>query len=151
MFAAVLVGAAIVVTPAVPAQAATSDCSATDDTPSAENTLTVTQTSVMDGLAPDTEPRAITGDVVNHSPDSTYITAVSVQIVSVTPSPGAPQGRCDPSDYEILDPVMPVGRWLTPGGSTTFRGAAIGMTNKPVNQDACKSAVIHLLYTANPR
>ncbi len=139
-----IVGAAFVILPGTPAQATNSDCGTT------ENSLVVRQTSTMDGLAPGLAPVAITGLVVNNSLDSTYITAVEVEITSVTTRPGSRPGTCDASDYLLLHTRMLVGRTITPGGSVPFAGAAIGLRNKITNQDACQRAVIHLLYTANP-
>lgn len=138
-----VVGAAIALTPGPPAQAATSDCATSN------NSLTVTQTSVMENLAPGTAPVPITGLVVNNGTDSTHITAVLVEITSVTASPRAPAGTCNASDYVLVDPQMPVDRTLSPRASTPFAGASIGFSNKTTNQDACKHATIHLLYTVN--
>lgn len=129
---------------APPARAETSDCGTT------QNFLIVRQTSTMAGLAPGRAPVAIIGLVANHSAESTYLTAVDVEITSVTTSPGSPPGACDASDYLLLNTRMFVKRTLRPGGSASFTGAAIGFRNKTTNQDACKHAVIHLLYTANP-
>lgn len=140
-----LVVAAFVLPPGAPAQATTSDCET-----AGQNSLTVRQTSIMDGLAPGRAPVAITGVVVNNSVDSTYITAVDVRITAVSTQPGAAPGTCDPSDYFLLNPRMSVEQPVGPGGSTSFAGASIGLGNKPTNQDACQRAVIHLLYTANP-
>jgi hypothetical protein len=118
--------------------------------PPAKNFLTVVQTSIMDGLAPGVTPARITGIVRNNGTDSTYITAVNVQITGVLRAPDAPYGRCDASDYRLVDPLMPVGRTVRPGSFTAFQGASIGLRNKSSNQDACKGATITLLYTANP-
>jgi len=139
-----IVGAAFVIPPGTPAQASNSDCGTT------ENSLTVKQTSTMDGLAPGLAPVAITGLVVNNSFDSTYIRVVEVEITSVTTRPGSSSGACDASDYFLLNTRMLVERTLSPGGSAPFAGAAIGLRNKTTNQDACQHATIHLLYTANP-
>jgi LPXTG-motif cell wall-anchored protein len=139
-----MVVAAVVIAPETPARAETSDCGAT------ENSLTVVQTSTMNGLAPGLAPVAITGRVVNNSTDSTYLTAVEVEIFSVTTHRGSRPGTCDASDYFLLNTRMPVGRTLSPGGSSPFTGASIGFRNKTTNQDACQRAVIYLLYTANP-
>lgn len=127
-----------------PAMAATSDCSTPD------NSLTITQTSTMDNLAPDATPQPITGTVRNNGADSTRIATVLAEITSVTTSPTAPEGACDPSDYQILQPRMTVDAILTPGAAAAFAGASIQLTNLATNQDACKLATIHLLYTANP-
>lgn len=142
--AAIVVGMIITLTPAAPAEAISSDCV------SADPTLIVTQTSTLEGLAPGVPPIPIAGLVLNTGSDSTDLADVDVEIVSVTASPGAPAGTCSVSDYEIVDPLMPVGRTLGPGGSTTFTGASIAFVSRPTNQDACRQAVVHLLYTANP-
>lgn len=138
-----IAGVAGVSAPATPARAA-SGCSTGD------NSLTITQTSSMNGIAPGIAPRAIVGVVTNNGADRTDITAIDVEITSVTTDPGSPPGACDASDYLLLDTRMPVGRTLDPGGSTTFDGAAIGFNNKTTSQDACQHATVHLLYTANP-
>ncbi len=145
MLTILLVAAAFAMLPPTPALAAGSDCT------SADNSLTVTQTSVMDNLAPEAAPVPITGRVLNNGPDDTTITAVMVEITSVTLRPGAPAGACDASDYVVLNPLMPVGVHLDPAASTPFAGASIGFNNKNTNQDACQNATVHLLYTANPR
>ena len=139
-----IVGSVFAIPSGTPAEAASSDCGTT------ENSLTVMQTSTMDGLAPGLAPVAITGQIVNNSTDSTYITVVEVAITSVTTRPGSRPGTCDASDYLLLNTRMFVKRTLSPGGSAPFTGAAIGFRNKTTNQDACQHADIHLLYTANP-
>ena len=139
-------GAAIVLVPASPALASPSDCTADPG----NNSLTITQTSTMEGIAPGIAPAEITGLVVNNGPDSTFITAVAVEIVSISTHPRSPTGRCDATDYALLNPRMPVDRTLGPGGSTPFAGASIGFSNKSINQDACKRATIHLRYTTVP-
>jgi LPXTG-motif cell wall-anchored protein len=139
-----MVGAAFAISPEPPATAETSNCETT------ETSLTVVQTSTMNGLAPGRAPVAITGRVVNNSTDSTYLTAVEVEITSVSTRPGSRPGPCDVSDFYLLNTRMLVERTLGPGGSSPFTGASIGFRNKSTNQDACQRAVIHLLYTANP-
>jgi hypothetical protein len=115
--------------------------------PELENSLTITQTSTMDNLAPGADPKAITGLVVNNGPDDTFITAVAVDIVGVVRAAGAPAGTCDASDYALVGVRMPVGRALAPfGGSTPFAGASIGFNNKSTNQDACQGATVQLRY-----
>lgn len=143
--AVLLVGVALLLGPGAAAPADAADCVA------AGNSLTVTQTSTMAGLAPGVAPAPITGKVVNNGPDSTYIDVVTVEITAVTTAPGTPAAACDASDYLLLGTTMPVGRTLGPdGGAAPFSGASIGFANKPVNQDACQRATVHLRYTANP-
>src|ERR1044072_2440116 len=99
-----MIGVTCAILPQTPARAETSDCGTT------ENSLTVMQTSTMDGLAPGVPPVAITGRVVNNSTDSTYLTAVEVEIASVTTRPGSRPDTCDASDYVLLNTRMHVGR-----------------------------------------
>lgn len=139
-----LSSAAMSITSRTPAQAQAPYC------PPAENWLTITQTSVMLGLAPGAAPVPIAGIVANNGTDSTDIVAIDVEITGVTTDVGPAPGICDPSDYFLVDSRMPVGVTLAPGGSTVFGGASIGFSNKSTNQDTCKGATIHLLYTANP-
>jgi hypothetical protein len=140
-----IIAAATSISPGEVAQAATSGCSSTGD-----RSLTVTQTSTLEGLAPGIAPLAITGSVANNAPDSTHITAIDVQITAITPGLGSPAGTCSPSDYRVLDTSMPVSQTIGPGGSTSFGGASIAFSDKTTNQDACQDATVHLLYTANP-
>ena len=141
----VLFGAALLLGPGAARPAAAVDCVAAD------NSLTVTQTSTMEGLAPGIAPVPITGRVVNNGADSTYIDAVTVEIISVSTAPGTPAAACDASDYLLLDTTMAVDKTLdADGGSAAFSGASIGFADKPVNQDACQRATVHLRYTANP-
>jgi LPXTG-motif cell wall-anchored protein len=145
MLVAVLLVGAAVWGPGAARPAAAVDCVAAD------NSLTVTQTSTMEGLAPGMAPVPITGRVVNNGADSTYIDVVTVEITAVTTAPGTPAAACDASDYRLLVTTMAVGRTLGPdGGTAAFSGASIGFVDKPVNQDACQRATVHLRYTANP-
>jgi len=113
-----------------------------------DNSLTIFQTSIMDDLAPDVAPAEIRGLVVNNGPDSTYITAIDVEIVGVVRRIGAAAGTCDASDYVLDDERMLVGQTLNSyGGSAVFAGAAIGFNNKSTQQNACQGATVQLRYT----
>ncbi len=137
---------------ATPAEAATPGCSSSSPpfSSSSVGRLTVTQTSTMARLAPGVAPAPITGRLVNHGAGSTHITDVDVKIAYIAPRPTSSAGACGTNDYKLIAARMPVGRTLGPGGSTGFAGASIGFDNKKTNQDACKGAAIHLLYTVNP-
>ncbi|MEP6563255.1 MAG: hypothetical protein ABJD68_19525, partial [Nakamurella sp.] len=116
-------GAALAITAGTPTQALADDCPPPDNSAAegyrpggypAENSLTIVQTSVLNGLAPGIGPVAITGVVSNNGTDSTEITAIDVEIVRVTTDPGSAPGACGPSDYLLLNSRMPVGRTLGP-------------------------------------
>jgi hypothetical protein len=139
----VLIGGALAFTGAEGAMAATSGCAAP---PAANNSLTITQTSVLTGLAPSVAPATITGVATNNSTDSTHVTAITVSIETVTTRSGA-VGECTAADFLLIAPRMPVGQTLQVGGSATFGGASIGFNDTSVNQDACKSATVTLRYT----
>jgi hypothetical protein len=122
---------------------------APDCPPIGPNRLVITQTSVNDGLAPGRDPELITGRIVNRSSTDTFVTAITVSIAGVVKAPHAVAGPCGVDDYVLLRTVMPVGRRLAPGGSTTFHGAFIGFNNKSVNQDACQGARLTLHYVSS--
>lgn len=113
------------------------------------NSLTIEQTSDNGGMSPARAPSSILGRVTNNGPDETFVTSVSVSISAVVKAPGAATGVCDASDYILTDHRMPVGTQLAAGGgSAVFSGALIGFLDKASNQDACKGAVVELVYVA---
>jgi hypothetical protein len=146
LFVAIL-GASLL-TDVGPAQAER-DCDSPGGGGGADNSLTITQTSIIEGLAPDRAPQDITGRVLNRADDDTYIVAIDVSISSVTKAPGAASGTCDSSDYVLLNPRMPVGQALGPFASVGFSGASIGFEDSAINQDACKGATVNLLYVSD--
>ena len=114
----------------------------------AGNSLTITQTSTIRGLAPNRAPAAITGIVTNNGTDDTFITEIVVSIVAVTKAFNGARGSCDASDYFLVAPRMRVGQPLVAGGSAAFTGAAVGFSDKATDQDACQGATVTLLYRA---
>ena len=117
--------------------------------PTNASCVTITQTSPLIGLAPGIAPAAITGQITNHWPGSTFVTTVTVNIASVTKAPGSADGSCDASDFTLQATDMPVGRTLQAGESADFAGASIGFNDKSVNQDACQGATVELHYLSS--
>lgn len=117
--------------------------------PVADDSVTINQSADIQGLAPGVMPQPISGVVVNRTPENTFITAVTVSVVSVTKAPDATNGTCDVNDYFLLAPRMPVGRALSTGGSAPFAGASIGFSDRSTNQDACKGARVNLRYDSS--
>jgi hypothetical protein len=105
----------------------------------------------MAGLRPGVAPADIFGRVTNSSADSTYVTTVTVSIVSVTLAAGAPSGTCTAADYVVADPIMTVNKPLPAHSAVTFAGATIGFANSASVQDACKRATIHLHYVTGSK
>jgi LPXTG-motif cell wall-anchored protein len=135
-----------------PSQAAASGCTSGGTTPPVINhALKVTQTSVMNGLAPGVAPSDIFGRVTNTSADSTYVTTVTASIASVTLASGAPGGTCSAADYVLANPVMTVNKPLPAHSAVSFAGATIGFVNTTNVQDACKSATIQLHYVTGSK
>jgi len=137
---------------ASPVEATTPGCSSSSPSFSSSSVgrLTVTQTSTMAAMAPGVAPAHITGRLVNDSEESAHVTAVGVEIASITTTSNS-AGACGAGDYQLIAARMPVGRTLGPGASTAFAGASIGFNDRQdTNQDACKGATVHLHYTANP-
>jgi hypothetical protein len=143
--ALLVIGAAASLAPLTAAHAPGTGCT------SAQPSLSITQTSTIDDLAPGRPPGPITGTIVTNGETSTYIASVTVQITSVTLAPGVEAGACAASDYTLVNALMPVKRMLRPGQSVPFSGASIGFASTTANQDACQGAVVQLLYTANSR
>jgi len=103
------------------------------------------------GLAPNSAPQRITGTVTNTSSESIDLGSVTASIGSVTVTQAAVRGRCDSSDYILLDPVMPINVTVAPGESAAFAGAKIGFRNKAgSNQDVCKGAILQMMYRLGP-
>ncbi|HEV7848149.1 MAG TPA: hypothetical protein VGO88_02345 [Mycetocola sp.] len=139
-------GAGTVAAP--PAQAASSQCAAD---PATGMSVSVEQTSTVVGMAPGVAPAPIEGIVTNTGAVALHIESVGVRIVSVSKAARAVEGSCDATDYILPTPDMTVDRTLTSGQTTTFAGAAIGFSNKPVTQNACKEATVHLAYDVTVR
>jgi hypothetical protein len=126
------------------AHASASDCVPSTTGPG--DSLTITQTSTIKGLAPGVPPVPITGIVANHGSDSAHITAVTVRIESVAKASDSVSGRCDASDYVLLAPRMPLNRSIDSGSAADFAGASIGFRNTSTIQDACQRAMVKLRY-----
>ena len=145
----VVILGATMLTDVAPTHAAERDCDSHGGGEGVDNSLTITQTSIIEGLAPDQPPQDITGRVLNRADDDTYIVAVEVSISSVVKAPGAASGTCDSSDYVLRNPRMPVNQALGAFASVDFSGASIGFEDAAANQDACKSATVNLLYVSD--
>ena len=115
------------------------------------HSVIITQTATITGMAPSVAPQRITGTVTNTSKKSTELGTITASIGSVTMAPLAAPGRCDSSDYMLLYPMMPLNVAVLPGASVAFAGAMMGFRDKAwSNQDACKGAVIQLIYRLSP-
>jgi drug/metabolite transporter (DMT)-like permease len=137
-----VLGICVVVACAPPqsANAATPGCG--DPVPA----FTITQTSVITGLAPGMPAVRIDAVGTNTGDTSIFVELVVVRVSSVTKAPLAVAGTCDATDYVVENAQMPVNETVPPAGSVEFGGATIGFNNRATNQDACKGATAHLAY-----
>jgi hypothetical protein len=111
--------------------------------------VTISQTSIITGMAPGVPPAAIAGVVANHGLHDAYVDAITVSITSVTKASAAAAGHCSAEDYVLAHATMPVGVLLAPGASANFKGASIAFQNRSINQDACKAATVTLHYVTS--
>ena len=132
-----------------PVHAASNDCVAPPV--EATNALTITQTSVIDGLGPTSPPAEIRGLVTNLSLDSTFVSTVTVSIASVSKAAGAAPGTCSAADFVLTEPRMTVELPLPARSHVSFSGATIAFLSSSSNQDACKRATIHFKYVSDSR
>jgi hypothetical protein len=111
--------------------------------------LLITQTSVINGLAPGTPAQTIAGTVQNNATNSAYVTAVTASISGVVKAAGAPAGPCTAADYTLSNATMNVATDVAAGATVNFTGATLAFNNTAVNQDGCKGATVNLAYASN--
>ena len=135
---ALCVCAAVGIARPLPATAASAGCG----TP----TLVVTQSSNVTDMGPGLATIPIAGIVTNGGSQGTFVTEVVVRIAFVSKAPDAPVGVCKPSDYVLESPRMAVAAIVPPDAAVEFHGAGVGFSDRAINQDACKGAIVHLAY-----
>jgi hypothetical protein len=123
--------------------------SGTADTSTGASSLVITQTSVINGLAPGTAAQTIAGTVKNNAANSAYVTSVTASISGVVKAVGAPAGACTAADYTLTGATMNVATDVAAGATVSFTGGTLAFNNTGVNQDGCKGATVNLAYTSN--
>jgi hypothetical protein len=113
------------------------------------SSLVITQTSIINGLAPGALAQTIAGTVTNNATNNAYVTSVTVSISSVVKAGGAPAGPCTAADYTLSNATMTVATDVAPSATANFTGATIAFNNTAVNQDGCKGATVNLAYASN--
>jgi hypothetical protein len=112
----------------------------------ATSSISVTQTSIITGLAPGKPADAVEAIGTNIGDSSVFVQKVVARISSVTKAPLAVAGACDAMDYIVETAQMPVNQTVPPAGSVEIGGATIAFNDRSTNQDACKGATVHLGY-----
>jgi hypothetical protein len=114
--------------------------------------ITVNQTSVITGLIPGGSAVTLSGTFTNPNTGPVLPAGVTVAFAAtdpITTAGGTPIAGCTTADYTLAG-TSTVGAevaGLATGGSWT--GLTIKMNDTASNQDACKNAVVHLVYTSS--
>jgi len=119
---------------------------------SAEESVTVVQTSVVEGMGPGIAAQTLSGTFDNPNEVPVYVTTVTARIVGVVEAEEAPEDgyTCDVSDFVLTEPVMQVGTEAAVDDTTQWSGATLAFNNKAeTNQNACKGATVNLAYTVS--
>ncbi|WP_161952515.1 hypothetical protein [Actinoplanes sp. TFC3] len=112
--------------------------------------VTVTQIGTPpSGLTPGGADQPLAFRVNNSQTTSQYVSAVRVDVASVTTGGGAPVPGCTSADFAITQPTA-INSDLTAGDHDyNPSGALIHMINRNVSQDACKDVTVNLSFTAS--
>lgn len=111
----------------------------------AASPITIKQTGVLKDLYPGEAPQVLSGTFVNAGDAPVFIGSVEAKLDSVAGG----MGSCRLSSYELLHPVMPVGRSVPVGESGVgWGGATVRMIDQPGVQDGCQRATLNISYLA---
>jgi hypothetical protein len=111
--------------------------------------VTVAQSGTITGMVPGGTAQAVNFVITNPASTPQYITSVAVGFVNVTATVGGTVVTgCGAADFTLVQPTA-IGANVA-AGNTTYApsGATIAMNNLATNQDACKSGVVNLSFTA---
>jgi len=104
----------------------------------------VNQTSIVTGLVPGGQPRALSGSFDNPTEETVAVSTVTAQVTDVVEAADE-TGTCDPGDFAITGTgtgtVVPSGV-----GQGSWSGLSLALTNTAIPQDACKNAVALITY-----
>ena len=106
--------------------------------------ISIKQTAEVRDLYPGAAAQMLSGTFSNASSGPVYIGSIEAALAGVTGG----QGNCSLASYELLNPVMPVGRSIPAGTDVVeWSGAMIRMIDEPGSQDGCKQATVNITYT----
>jgi hypothetical protein len=107
--------------------------------------ITIKQTAALTDLHPGGAPQVLSGTFVNAGASPVYIGSVEAKLATVTGG----LSSCTLASYELLNPVMPVGRSVPVGeNGAHWSGATVRMIDAPGVQDGCQRATVNITYTA---
>jgi len=124
--------------------------SGTAATSAGVNGMTFTQTSVITNMYPGDSAQALTGTINNTQPSggqSQYVTTVTITKDSVSGA-GTSSLGCTIADYDLAGGVVAVNQDIAAASNFALpSGATVKFHNSTANQNDCKGATLHLLYT----
>ena len=107
--------------------------------------IAIKQTSELQDLYPGSAAQMLSGTFSNASSGPVYIGSIEATLAEVAGG----EGSCSLASYELLNPVMPVGRSIPVGTDVgEWSGAMIRMVDDPGSQDGCKRATVNITYAA---
>jgi len=127
----------------------------TASTSAGVNDMTFTQTpDLFTAMYPGDSPQTITGTINNtqlSGGQSQYVTTVTITKDYVT-GEGSTSLGCTVADYDLVDGVVAVGQDIPAHSSIALpvsvtTPATVQFHNSGANQNDCKGATLHLLYT----
>ncbi|HMH58847.1 MAG TPA: hypothetical protein VK537_06675 [Galbitalea sp.] len=110
--------------------------------------ISAVQTSTVTSIVPGSAAQTLSGNFNNPGTSPAWVTSVTASIGSVTL---VGTGTCDATDYTLTGAAMTVGAEVASGtGKGAWTGATIAFNDKAAtNQDACKGATVHIVYTVS--
>ena len=112
--------------------------------------ITVNQTSTIAGLYPGGPAVTLSGNFDNPNQGLVRVAAVTVAFDATTPITGGGAGTpCTTADYVLGGTSTPNVEVAAGSGVGAWTGLTIRMVDSGTNQDACKTATIHLTYSSS--
>jgi hypothetical protein len=109
--------------------------------------VTATQSSSSSGLYPGGST-ALSGTLTNSNTNSVHVTAVTATVNSVDTAHAT--AGCDAGDYSITGTSSLGSNDIAgSGGTTTWSGLTLQMSNSGSNQNPCKGATVKVDYSVN--
>jgi hypothetical protein len=109
------------------------------------SSLTVNQTSTITGLYPGGPAQALSGNFDNPNAYSVNVTAVTASVGSVSGNPGT----CATTNFVVAGTSNVPGSIAAGNGTGAWSGLTVQLVETGANQDGCKGATVHLVYSAS--
>jgi hypothetical protein len=111
--------------------------------------ITVNQTSSPAGLYPGGPAATLAGNFTNTNSSKVFVHQVTASLASVDGGSDAGKPACTTDDFELSHNPATVDAEVDPGTGGSWSGIQVELKDTSVNQDNCKSAVLHISYSSN--